>query len=457
MLLRRLLCSVTRRARACPGLRPTQGSALQLLVWIVAVGCITASAQNQTVQTLTLQQAENIALTNHPQIRAIRYSALAAAQVTREQKSAYYPFTFGSLTGAGAERNSLGNSRIAAGGLNNPIIFNRYANGVTVGQLITDFGRTQNLVASARLNAEAAQENVETTRADVLLGVDQAYYDALKAQAVLQVAEQTVKDRQLVSDQVTELAKSKLKSGLDVSFANVNLEQAKLLLVQAQNDTQAAFAALSAALGYADQRAFDLADTPLPAAPPADFADLLTTAFRDRPELISQRYSQQASEKFAKAERDLWFPTVSALATAGLTPIHQAALADNYAAGGLNINIPIFNGHLFSARRTEAELKAQAEAENLRDLQDRVSRDVRVAWLNAKTAYQKVDLTRQLLDQANQAVDLSQERYKLGLGNIVELSQAQLNQTQAQIEQASAKYDYAYQIANLNFQIGAAH
>ncbi len=418
---------------------------------LITFGSFTASAQ--TVQKLTLQEAENIALTNHPQIRAVRYSALAAEQVTRQEKSAYYPFTFGSLTGAGAQHNS----RIAAGYLNNPIIFNRYANGVTVGQLITDFGRTQNLVSSARLNAQAAQENIQTTRADVLLAVDKAYYDALKAQAVLKVAEQTVKDRQLVSDQVTELAKSKLKSGLDVSFANVNLEQAKLLLVQAQNDAQSAFAALSAALGYPDQRAYDLADTPLPPAPPADFADLLTQAFRDRPELISQRYSQQAAEKLAKAERDLWFPTLSAVATAGLTPIHQAALGDNYAAGGLNINIPIFNGHLFSARRAEAELKARAEVENLRDLQDRVARDVRVAWLNAKTAYQRLDLTRQLFDEANQALDLSQERYKLGLGNIVELSQAQLNQTQAEIEQASAKYDYAYQIANLNFQIGAAH
>jgi outer membrane protein len=400
-----------------------------------------------------LQEAESIALSNHPQIRAVSYSALAAEQVTREQRSAYYPFTFGSLTGAGAEHNS----RLAAGYLNNPIIFNRYANGVTVGQLITDFGRTQNLVSSARLNAQAAQENVQSTRADVLLAVDKAYYDALKAQAVLNVAEQTVKDRQLVSDQVTELAKSKLKSGLDVSFANVNLEQARLLLVQAQNDAQAAFAALSAALGFSDQRTYDLAETPLPPAPPADFSDLLTEAFRDRPELISQRFSQQAAEKLAKAERDLWFPTLSAVAAAGLTPIHQAALGDNYAAGGLNINIPIFNGHLFSARRAEAQLKERAEEETLRDLQDRIARDVRVAWLNAKTAYQRLDLTRRLLDEANQALDLSQERYKLGLGNIVELSQAQLNQTQAEIEQASAKYDYAYQISNLNFQIGAAH
>ncbi|MHB8655769.1 MAG: TolC family protein [Terriglobia bacterium] len=424
--------------------------AITLLSFITLGG---AMAFAQAVQKLTLAQAEAIALSNHPQISSFRYNALAANEATREAKSAYYPTAIGSLTGAGADENS----RIAAGGLNNPIILNRYSNGVAIGQLITDFGRTKNLVASSRFKAQAAQENVQTARQDVLLQVDRAYYDVLKAQAVLRVAEQTVKDRQLVADQINALAANKLKSGLDVSFANVNLADAKLLLAQSQNDKQAALAALSTALGYSDQHTFEVEDVPLPSAPLPQFADLVNQAFHHRPELISQRYTQQASEKFARAEKDLRFPTISAIAAAGETPVHQAALADNYAAAGVNVNIPIFNGHLFSARRAEAEFKARAEAENLRDLQDRIARDIRVAWLNANTAYQRLDLTRQLMKQATQALDLAQSRYKLGLSSIVELSQAQLFQTQADIEQASAKYDYEFQIANLNYQMGASH
>jgi len=418
----------------------------RFFVLLALVVCCGVPLFAKSVQKLTLQEAEALAVSHHPQIISVQYSALAANQATREQQSAYYPFVFGSLTGAGADPNS----RLAAGGLNNPIIFNRYANGVTVGQLVTDFGRTQNLVQSSRLRARAAQENVQTTRLNVLLQVDRAYFDVLKAQAVLKVAQQTVNDRQLVSDQVTALAKSKLKSGLDVSFANVNLAQAKLLLAQAQNDEQAGFAALSAALGYSDQHTFDLADVSMPSTPVPQLSDFVEQAFKNRPELIGQRYNQEAAEKFAKAERDLRFPTISALATAGVTPLHQRQLADNYAAAGLNVNIPIFNGHLFSARRARADLQAKAEEENLKDIQDRIARDVRVAWLNANTAYQRLDLTQQLLDQANQAFDLSQERYKLGLSSIVELSQAQLNQTQAQIDQASAKYDYAYQSAGIS-------
>jgi outer membrane protein len=101
---------------------------------------------------------------------------------------------------------------------------------------------------------------------------------------VLRVAQQTVKERQLVSDQVTTLEQNKIKSGLDVSFANVNLAQAQLLLVRAQNDVEASYAQLSEALGSSTEQTFDLADMPVPPEPPTNFADLLQEAMRDRPE-----------------------------------------------------------------------------------------------------------------------------------------------------------------------------
>jgi outer membrane protein len=417
---------------------------------VAMLGFIKITVLAQAPQRLTLKEAEAIAVQNHPRIHSAQFSASAAKEITRETRSVYYPYVFGSLTGAGAEQNS----RITAGALNNPIIYNRYANGLTIGQLVTDFGRTRNLVESSRLRAEAAGQNVQTTREEILLQVDRAYYGILRAQAVLKVAQQTVAERLTVAEQVTALEKNKLRSALDVSFVNVNLAEAKLLLVQTQNDVQAAFAAFSEALGDRQQRIFELAEDPLPSAPPADLSELIDKALRDRPELAGQRFTEQAAQRFARAERDLWYPTVSALASLGVTPFREDPLAAHYAAGGVNINIPIFNGHLFSARRAEADFKAQAEAQNLKNLEDRIVRDLRVAWLNTKTASERLDLTQQLLDQANLALDLAQARYKLGLSSIVELSQAQLNQTQAQIEHASAKYDYQIQLAALNYEAG---
>jgi outer membrane protein len=404
----------------------------------------------QASQALTLQDAEKIAIQNHPQIQAATYLASAAAAQVTEARSAYFPQAYGSLTGVEAEHNS----RVAAGALNNPIIFDRFAEGFTVGQLVTDFGRTHELVKSSNLKAQAQQENVVTTRADVLLRLNVAYFAALKAQSVLQVAEQTVKSRQLVADQTGALQKSNLKSGLDVSFANVDLAQAQLLLIQAQNDVQAANAELSNALGYSDQRTFQLVDQILPSSPPADLTSLIQEALKSRPELIRQDLNVKSAQSFATAERDLSFPTISVLATAGLTPYRQDTLDSRYAAAGFNVNIPIFNGRLFSARRNEANSIAQAQEQYLRDLQNRIVRDVRTAWLNANSAFQRLAVTEQLLAESTQAFDLAQSRYGLGLSSIVELSQAQLNKTQAEIARVSAQYDYEGQIAYLNYQLG---
>jgi len=422
-------------------------------ICLAMAALLPASAMAQTSQTLTLHQAEQIALQNHPQIQAAANIASASEAQVTQARAAYYPTIDGSLTGVDAENNS----RIGAGSLNNPVIYDRFAEGITASQLVTDFGRTHELVKSSNLHAKAERENVVTTRADVLLHVDQTYFAVLKAQAVLAVAQETVKARQLVSDQVTELEKNKIKSGLDVSFANVDLAQGQLLLIQAENDVDASFAQLSDALGYSDERTFVLAEEPSPDTPPGALPDTIQQALRDRPELIGQRFDANAAHSYATAERDLWLPTISAVGTAGLIPFRQDTLSPRYAAAGFNVNIPLFNGHLFGALRIEAKEEAEAQDQYLRGLQNRIVRDVRTAWLSANSGFQRLSVTQQLLAQANLAVDLAQSRYKLGLSSIVELSQAQLNQTQAQIAQASAKYDYEAQLSALDYQTGSLH
>src|SRR4029077_17627087 len=275
--------------------------------------------QSQTGQRLTLAEAKSIAIKNHPRIQAAAQLASAAAAQVKEVQSAYYPQASGALTGAEAENNS----RIAAGFLNSPSLFDKFAEGITVTQLVTDFGRTHEFSRSSHFHAQAEQENVIATRADVLLRVNLAYFGALKAQSVLHVAEETVKARQLVADQISELAKSSLKSGLDVSFSNVDLARAKLLLVQAQNDLQASFAQLSDALGYQDQHSFQLVDEPMQGSPPSDVAPLIVEAMQNRPEIISEGLDVRSAQSYATAERDLWFPTISAAGVTGLAPYRQ--------------------------------------------------------------------------------------------------------------------------------------
>ncbi len=398
---------------------------------------------------LGIKEAEATALRNNPAISVARLNALASQQVTREVRSSLWPTSTVDITGVDAYNNS----RISAGGLNNPIIFARAAAGATLGQLITDFGHTTNLVASARLHGEAENQNSLATKEQVLLAVDQAFYGALAAQAVLKVAEETVKSRQLLTNQVSALTRSKLKSDLDLSFANVNLAQSKLLQLDAENNEQAAFASLSAILGYSTLQNITLVEETEPlTAPPADSNELIAEAFSKRPEILALEFESQSAEKLHAANRDEFFPTVSALAAVGGAPVRDDRLSSWYGAVGVSIQIPIFNGFLFNARTREADLRAQAAKEQILDLRNRISRDVRTSWLDANTAYQRLAVSQQLLDEANRALDLAQTRYKLGLGSIVELSQGQLQQTQAEIGDAQANYEYRLALSVLRYQ-----
>lgn len=139
----------------------------------------------------------------------------------------------------------------------------------------------------------------------------------------------------------------------------------------------------------------------------------------------------------------------------GDTPVRLPQLSPWYWAAGVNVSIPVFNGFRFTARSKEAALREEAVRQRLLDLKNSISRDVRNSWLNANTAYERLSVTQQLLNQANLGLDLAQTRYNLGLGSIVELSQAQLQQTQAQITYAQAGYDYRLGLALLRYQTGS--
>jgi outer membrane protein len=137
-----------------------------------------------------------------------------------------------------------------------------------------------------------------------------------------------------------------------------------------------------------------------------------------------------------------------------INQILTAKIPNNYEAAALNVEVPIFNGHLFTARREAARFRAQAEDQRVRDLQERIARDVRVAWSSSKTAFQNIDVTAELLREASLALDLAQGRYNLGLSSMVELYQAELNITQAEIENLNAKYDYQSIYAMLQYTMG---
>ncbi len=326
-----------------------------------------------TGPALTLPQAVQLAIQNHPQIVAAQNIQSAAGQRVVEARAPYYPALNADLTASQA----LFNSRIGAGYLSTSSLFNREGDGLTVNQLITDLGRTRNLVASSKLQEQAAAQTTQATLFDVTLGVNRAYFNALESQALVRVAQETVTARQTLADQVGALGRAQLKSQVDVSFAQVNLSEAQLMLIRARANLEQAFADLGRALGLDTPAAeYQLSEGAAPGNPPPAVEDLMTQAVQNRPELADLRLRYQAAQKFETAEKDLKHPNVNLIAVGGALPYldqnPRVALKGSGEGVAINVEIPIFNGHLFSARERAAHYEALAANQRVRDLQQQV-------------------------------------------------------------------------------------
>ena len=401
---------------------------------------------------LTLKEAESLALRNNPQITIGKLRSLEAREYVRETRSALLPQAYLSLTAVDSDPGG----RITAGGLTNPAVYPRAAAGATVSQLITDFGRTTNLVSSSKFQEKAEDQNAAATTADITLAVDQAFYNSLETLDLVTVADQTVRARQTLVDKIQALTNAKLRSDLDLSFAKVDVARAKLLLLESQNNFQTALAALSAILGYQDEQNFDLerpAETMQPPAPTVE--PLIIQALQQRPELQSLQFQIDSAQKNDAAEHDLWRPTVNALGTVGLAPVRDNTIPSWYGAVGVNVNIPVFNGFLYSSRAKAADLQTEIAKQKFADSRNNIARDVRTSWQQTNQAYERLSVTQQLSEQANLALNLAQSRYNLGLSSIVEFTQAELGKTEADIANTDAQYRYLLTQIVLAYTIAA--
>lgn len=402
-------------------------------------------------QMLTLAQVEASALANQPRMLAAQLRAKASAERVKEARSGLLPTA--SFNATGVRVADVGTS-LAAGYITTSAVSDRFAYGGNLSQLVTDFGRTNALVGSARANAQAQVDIATLTRAQVRLNVREAYYEVLGAEAVLRAARAAQANRHLVAQQLSALAQSELRSTLDVNFANVLASEADLAVVQAESVVAQQRARLATATGSDKPVTAALAEPATPDSLPPDPASLLTGAQTQRADLSAVEAQKHAADQFATAEKKLSYPTLGVIGSAGQIPFHDRTLQGDYAAAGFNLNVPVFSGGLFKARRNEAELEAGARAKDVQELHLEVTEQVRNSWSRADEAFRSLDVTNRLVAQSKEALRLAQARYDAGLGSIVELNQAQLNETSAEISAADAAYTYLARRAELDFAAG---
>jgi len=406
--------------------------------------------------SITRTDAERLALKNNPRIPASHLLALAASQVTRQTRSGELPQISAAITAEKAEDGS----RIGSDGLTDSRLYTHAGTGGSLSQLITDFGHTHDLVATNKLQQKAQDQTALATEQDVLLATDQAFYRLLNAQSLLDVAKATVAARGDVQNLISALTKSALKSDLDLNIASADLSQAQLLELDAENGVASASAALAAVLAAPADTLYHAVEDPEAAPPPPPSPDssasINASAQAQRPDLQALRSTAAADQKFAIAQQLQHLPTISALATGGITPVAPDGIfvPNWYAAAGVNLTLPLFTGFRIDAQAQEARLRQKSAEKQAQDLSNSIARDVRVAVLNAQTAFRRIAVADQFRKQTTQALGLAQTRYKLGLSSIVELSQAQLQSTQAAVAAVNARYDYLLALRSLDYARG---
>jgi outer membrane protein len=399
---------------------------------------------------LSLADAEARALHNQPRLAAEALRAQAVEKRVQQSRSAYFPQLTGNLTAV----KSNGDTAIAAGAVTTSSISTRVAGGFTLTQLVTDFGRTRELVRSSRLTAQAADQHTEDVKQQILRDVDETYCGAEAAESVRGTAQAVLAFRKTSLRQLTALARSQLRSTLDVQFAQVLVSEAQMAVVQADSSLQEARANLADAMGEDTDPGYVLAEQPQPPLLEDDVTVYIREAINTRPDLRALQLQAQAAQQFAKSESKLSYPDVSLLGTAGGVPQRDHTLEQNYGAAGINIHVPVFNGGLYSSRAAEARLRSQATTRDVSDLSLQITRDVRIRWAQARDAYLQIQVAHDLVDQTGVALRLAQARYDAGLGSIVELNQAELSQSSALITAAGARFHYLSSRAALNYTLG---
>ncbi len=410
-------------------------------------------APAQILTDITRQQAEQLALKNNPRISAAHLLALVMGQNTRIARSAELPQVMTSISAVDAANTS----RIGDSPINPSRLFTYAGAGGSFQQLITDFGRTHFQVAAANLMQRAQESNALATEQDILLATDQAFYRLLDAQSLLDVAKAAVKSRTDSYSLAEALTKSKLKSDLDLNISAADLSQAQLLQLDAENAVASAQYALAYLLGDTGNPVYHAVEDASALPPPPQFTNaLLDEAHAQRPDLRALQFQTSADLENFKAQRAQNYPVITANAVGGIIPVRtDTYFTQNwYAAGGVNLTLPAFTGFRISAQTKQAKLQQLSDDKLRADLQNSIDSQLKKAVLNLHTAWDRITVTEKFETEANQAYALATTRYKLGLSSIVELSQAELQSTQASVAAVNARYDYLMAERSLDYQRG---
>lgn len=444
---------------------------------------------NQPVKqdtVLTLEKCIDIAIQNNPNIGLAKNTTKVYQSKIGQVKSSYFPQV--SVSSGYNRQNSITNS-------NRDDSNNQYSGNVGISQLVYDFGKTPTKAKIQTLNLTASKTDIKNTVIQVAYNVKQAYYSALSAKISRDIYNQTIKQNEQHLKQAKAFFEAGIKSKIDVTTANVNLSNSKLNYIKADNVYKTSIANLNNAMGTPEAPAYDIADTlsfkhtndsenEIKTASKDNslnkiddksvlkskiskydliedltfkkqdisFEESLKTAYNNRPDLKSLVTKGAAANESIKLAKKDYLPTLSGVANYGFGG--QEFPLDNGWSLGANINIPVFNGFLTKNQVNEAKANLDIAKSDIEILKQNIYLQVQQAYINLTESEKRIPVTDVVVKQAKENLDLANGRYKVGVGNSIEVQDAEINYNNAQLSYVQALYDYNIAHSNLEKAMG---
>ena len=415
-------------------------------------------------QRLTLGDAIGFTLENHPRRLAASSEAGAAEQQVGEAKSAILPQVYGFADYLGSTQNGIGVANYlnpgfiprhngAAGEPQAWSLENNYLGAVGASQYLFDFGRTRGQIAESRAQADAASAQLKLTDLDLIFQTSQRYYALLGARQLVAVYEEAITQRQEQVHQSKVKSAAGLAPEIDVYTAQAQLARAETQLLAARNEVLKAKAALDNAMGLgAEAPDYETAQTLSPSEVVGSAKEYIDAAMKLRPDLIALEDQARAAGARVREYRSDLFPTANAVA--GYNLIGTGLPGSNNYNIGLVISWPIFNGLLTTHQIEEARLRRTAVEHSIADLRQRIMLEVTTAFLDWQNAHQEIHEASVTLDASRVELALAAKRYTAGLGNIIELTDAERDFIQDKAAYVNTLYAFAVARAGLERAAG---
>ena len=420
-----------------------------LLAWLfLAFSAAGAQEAVKRGETLSLDRCVRIALGHLPALIAARAASEADRALIREAEAAYYP----QLGWSSSLGRSYFGSRTSSGVTRASGTYNSYSTGVNLSQNIFDFGKTPAQVRIQKLNYSASVSDVETAVEQAVFAVKQDFYGVLQAKRNRDVTDEAVKQYQLHQDQAQAQFEVGLAPKYDVTKAAVDLGNAKLNLIKAQNAVKLALSTLNNSMGVAGELDYDVEDNMSFEPYGLSFDEALSAAYGNRPDLASIVAKRQAAESSITLAKTGFFPTLAGTASYDYSG-NTFPLAKGWSLA-LNLNVPLFNGFMTTAQVAQARASLNVLRANEETLRQSIRLAVEQAYLNLKQAEELVPVARLNVTAAQENLDIANGSYKEGVGDPIQVADAIAALVSAKIAYIQALYDCKVGRASLELAMG---